>query len=84
MKFVQKFCAATILTLLLTFSASAGDILLPGARDTAPPPQSSVTSDAYTPEVPEDADDLVISDLTELDPITGITLSLLQSLLSLF
>jgi hypothetical protein len=80
MKTVQRFCAAAILMLALTFSAFAGDILLPG--DTPPPPPNASVIVDTSGALVNDA--LAISNVAELDPMTDIALSLLRSLLSFF
>ncbi|HKR02465.1 MAG TPA: hypothetical protein VJT09_17440 [Pyrinomonadaceae bacterium] len=73
MKNVKKFCATSILALTLTLSASAGDMAGPGVSETPPPPeQRLVTGDMAGPGS------------VTLDPVTSLTLSLLESVLSLF
>ena len=73
MKNLRQFCAAIVFTLALTFSALAGDINAPGlTTQPPPPPQPSATGDTAR------------SDAARLDPLTEITLRMLQSMLSYF
>ena len=84
MKHLRRFCAAIVLTLALSLSAVAGDILIPGATtQPTPQPRSSMTS--ATPQSEDSSvGDILIPGANALDPMTEFTLSLLQSLLSLF
>jgi hypothetical protein len=72
MKNLRKFCATTILALALAFSASAGDMSTPGISEPPPPPP--------TQQSPVIGDPGVIM----LDPVTSLTLSLLESVFYLF
>ena len=71
MKKLQQFCSAVVLMLLLTFSAIAGDIQAPGVA-VEPPPQTALTGDMGSPKA------------VALDPLTEITLKMLESILSIF
>lgn len=84
MKNLRQFFAVATLTLVLTFSAFAGDIQFPG--DTNPPrpeQQSSVTVEAEFPGASATGD---MSDpgLDALDPVTEAILGLLRNLLTFF
>jgi hypothetical protein len=84
MKHVRRFCATIVLTLALSFSAFAGDILIPGAT-TQPTPQQKSSMTSAMPEAEDSSTgDILIPGADALDPVTQFTLSLLQSLLSLF
>ncbi|MDT4895535.1 MAG: hypothetical protein QOH25_612 [Acidobacteriota bacterium] len=72
MKKLQQFCAIVALILAIALPAFAGDIPCPGVIDKSPSQQSSVMGDISAPGV------------VALDPFTEITLSLLQSILSIF
>ena len=73
MKPLRQFCAAVAFTLVLSFSAFAGDIQAPGVvSQPPPPPQSVVTGDMADPCI------------VVLDPLTEITLSMLESILYIF
>jgi hypothetical protein len=67
----------------LSFSAFAGDILTPGA--TQPPPKTSTTytASATTATCNSDPGD-ILTPGAAVNPVTEATLSLLESLLSLF
>ena len=83
MKKLQQFCATTVLTLALTLSAFAGEIGTPGMEQPPPPPHVITTGDIGTPVVIAKGD-ILPPGAVELDPLTEITLNLLQSLFSLF
>jgi hypothetical protein len=73
MKNFRQFCSAVVLTLLFTFSAFAGDIQGPGITAQPPPtPQTASTGEMDGPH------------LVTLDPLTEITLKMLESMLSIF
>jgi hypothetical protein len=73
MKKLRQFCSAVALMLLLTFAAIAGDIQAPGvAVEPPPPPQTALTGDMGSPKA------------VALDPLTEITLKMLESILSIF
>lgn len=80
MNCLRQFCAASILILALTLSAFAGDINCGVAAP--PPPQAAITGDincGVTLTCQSSSTETV-----SLDPVTGLALSLLQSLLSVF
>ena len=78
MKKFRQFFACFVLTLVFTLSASAGDIPFPGI--TYPPP-STVLSDTSTSDATSNSSTY---DTVVLDPLTETTISLLQSVNSLF
>ena len=83
---LRRFCAALALGLVLSLSAVAGEIGCPGITSNPPPPPPSqviATGDILTPGIAATGD-TPATDLAALDPLTEITLSLLQSVLSLF
>jgi hypothetical protein len=85
MKTLRKILAATVLTCALAFPAMAGEMST-GVAQSPPPP--SVTGDMSTGNSAT-AESTVTGDMgtgaaSTVDPITGIALSLLQSLLALF
>jgi hypothetical protein len=86
MKKLRRFCAAVILALTLTLSAIGGDIGTPGAAAPPPPPapeQSTTTGDIGTPGAAITGDILTPGAIV-LDPVTSLTLSLLESVFYLF
>ena len=85
MKHLRRFCAVMLLTLSLSFSAFAGDILIPGATTQPTPKSSSISATSATPTGEDSSTgDILIPGAHALDPVTEFTLSLLQNLLSLF
>ena len=78
MKTARKFCVTALLALTLALSVSAGDMSGPGTQT-----PTAVTGDMSGPgtrvsgEVPDE-------DAALLDPVTSLTLSLLESLRSRF
>jgi hypothetical protein len=81
MKHLRHFCIATILTFTLAFSAFAGDIHCGVVSD--PPSQQSAAAGDMATE-PSAADETSGTETAYVDPVTGLALDLLQSLLSLF
>jgi hypothetical protein len=81
MKNLRRFCAAIVFTLVLTFSAFAGDINVPGA--TTQPSQPSATGEMGRSGVVFTGD-MACPDAATLDPLTEITLKMLESMLSYF
>ena len=77
MKKFGQFCTAFVLTLVFTLSAFAGDIPFPGSTVQT----TSTTSETLTLDTTSDSS---TSDVVALDPVTEATLSLLQSVASLF
>ena len=80
---LQKLCAAVILTAFFTLSAFAGEISLPGATNPPPPQRDLATCETSFPGVSAEGD-ILSSDIAALDPVTELTLNLLQSWLPLF
>jgi hypothetical protein len=84
MKNLRQFCAAIVITLALTFSAFAGDINAPGiSTQPPPPPQPSATGKIGRSGV-VCTSDMTCSGAVALDPLTEITLTMLESMLSYF
>lgn len=81
MRHVRKICAASLLTLAITFSAPAGEMQFPGVTPPPPAPQVSATGD--TPEGTT-LGDIQAPGVTDVDPVTGTLLALLRSTLFLF
>lgn len=85
MKTLRKFLAATVLTCALSIAALAGEI---GTGVAQAPPPPSVTGEISTGNTATAeagvAGDIGTGVASTVDPITGIALSLLQSLLALF
>jgi hypothetical protein len=82
MKHLRRLCAVVVLAVALSFSAFAGDIMLPGA--TQPLPKLSTTTTRVTTEACDSEPGDILMPGAALDPVTEATLSLLESLLSLF
>ena len=92
MKQVRQLCATTLLIVVLAASpALAGDMEC-GVTSPAPPPaESSVTgyipygvTSSSTSSETSVTGNMPFGMSSEIDPVTGLALSLLQSLLSLF
>jgi hypothetical protein len=83
MKKLQQFCAVAVLMLAIALPAFAGDIPTPGVIGQPPPQQSSVTGDMSCPGVASTGEISGLS-VVALAPDTEITLSLLQSIFSIF
>jgi hypothetical protein len=82
MKHLRQFCAVTILTIVVTLSASAGNI---NCGVVAPPPPEQTTSAAGEMTTGASATSETLSAETAfVDPVTGLALGILQGLLSLF
>lgn len=79
MKSIKKFCATLGLTLVLTVSATAGDIH--GGFVDPPPPQGQQAQSTATTD---QASEMTNSSESSLDPLTEGVISVLQSVLSLF
>jgi hypothetical protein len=78
MRNLKKLCAASVLTLALALSASAGEM---PTGVTAPPPTQRASAQG---EMPTGIAGEMPTGITAADPATEILLNLLQSLLSLF
>jgi hypothetical protein len=83
MKNFRQLCAVVVLTLALSFSASAGDILVPGATPTPQPISSTKTTSVPAETCNLGPGDILVPGAT-VDPVTEAALSLLYSLLSIF
>ena len=81
MKTFRRLCAVVVLAMALSFSALAGDILMPGATQ---PKLKSMTTSSITAEASNSEPGDILMPGAALAPVTEATLSLLQSLLSLF
>ena len=84
----RQLCATTLLTFVLAASpALAGDMPY-GVTSTPPPTQASATG--HLPQGDTSSSETSVTgempfgDASEIDPVTGLALSLLKSLLSLF
>lgn len=82
MKNLQRFCAATVLTITLALSVFAGQIPTPGVTDPIPQ-QPSVTDNMLGPDA-TDTGEISAPGVVAADPVTEAALNLFQSLLSLF
>lgn len=78
MNHLRQLCAAVVLTFALVLPAFAGDIQI--GKD-APPPPSTTTQGHISIPLTEGHIEIGVA---STDPATEVTLSLLQSLLSLF
>lgn len=81
MKSLRRFCASSILVIVLAFSVFAGEISTPGIA--APPPpttQSSVNTDVQT--LGATANETSNSEMTTMDSVTVFALYLLDSMMS--
>jgi hypothetical protein len=90
MKRVRQLCATTLLTVLLVASPALAGNLPMGVTSPPPPTETSVTGQmpmgATTSSPSSDASvtgEIPFGDTSEIDPVTGLALNLLQSLLSL-
>ena len=83
MKYLRRLCAVVVLAVALGFSAFAGDILTPGATQPLPKSSTTITASVTTETCDSEPGD-ILTPGAALDPVTEATLSLLESLLSLF
>jgi len=85
MKNLRQFCAAIVITLVLTFSAFAGDINAPGvSTQPPPPPPPSATGEIGRSGI-LCTSGMTCSGAAALGPLTEITLKImLESMLSYF
>lgn len=90
MKTFRKFCAALVLAATLVLPVFAGEIQFPGSKSTSDPQQQCVTGEIQFPGATPDDCKSLTADTTDtaygiaVDPITEMTLTLLESLLSIF
>lgn len=80
MKHLRHFCVASALTFALALSTFAGDINC-GVVSTPPNPPASVTGDMPNGVAATNEES---AETAFVDPVTEVTLSILQDLLSLF
>lgn len=80
MKNLRRLCAVVVLTVAISFSASAGEILTPGT--TQPKTTTTTTSTAAGTCNLEPGE--ILTPGSALDPLTEAALSLLRSLFSIF
>lgn len=77
---LRHFCVASVLTFALAFSALGGDINC-GVVVLPPDPPASVTGEV---DPGDTGTDETSTETTYVDPVTALTLNILQSFLSLF
>jgi hypothetical protein len=82
MKTLRRLCAVAVLTVALSFSASAGEISTPGITQTSQSKTTTTTSAATETCNLEPGE--ISTPGAVLDPLTEAALSLLQSLFSIF
>lgn len=82
MKSLRKLLAASVLTCVLSVCAFAGDMHT-GYTDTGDT-QTTVTGDMHTGVAATTTGDMGTPVTSSTDPVTGIALSLVQSVLALF
>ena len=80
MKCLRRFCFASVLTFALTLSAFAGDIHT-GA--VPPPPDTPIATRDIDCGVIQTSENS-ISETASVDPMTELTLNILQSVMALF
>lgn len=78
----RKFCAVSVLTLSLALPVLAGDMSAPGVKSSTT--ESSQTTSATTDSSATALGDMSAPGMNELDPLTSLTLGLLEGILSLF
>lgn len=83
----RQLCAITLLAMLLVASpALAGEMPL-GVTSTPPPTETSATGNMPTGVTSSETSatgNMPFGDTSEIDPVTGLALNLLKSLLALF
>ena len=79
---LRQICAVTILTISVTLSAFAGNINCGVVEPPPPDPSASVTGEMATGATA--TNDSLSAETAYVDPVTGLALDILQSLLSLF
>lgn len=85
MKSLRKLLAASALTCVLSVCAFAGDIGTQGITSTGNTgTQTTATGDVHTGATATTPGEMGTVGIAAIDPVTGIALSLLQSVLSLF
>lgn len=86
---IRKFCAALVLTATLILPVFAGETQFPGVTSSPDTTQQCVTGETQFPGAAPDcpsptADTTEVYAIDAVDPVMGITLTLLESLLSFF
>ncbi|HEV7378064.1 MAG TPA: hypothetical protein VGN95_25510 [Pyrinomonadaceae bacterium] len=89
---VRRLCATTLLTMLLAASSALAGDLPQGVTSPPPPTGNSVTGDIQAPGVTSTSPsteasvtgNMPMGVTSAIDPATEFTLSLLQSMFSLF
>lgn len=81
MKHLRQLCASAVLIFAFTISAFAGDIDC-GAIPPSPNPPASVTGDIHCGFMA--TNETSGTETAFVDPVTDVTLNILQSVLSLF
>lgn len=84
MKNLRRLCTVLALTLALSFSATAGEILIPGATQTSQSKTTTTTTTSAATETCNLETGEILIPGSALGPLTETTLSLLQSLFSIF
>ncbi len=81
MKTIQRFCVATVFTLLLTTATLAGEINTPGIAQPSPTPTSAMAACEIPICESSSTSDVALS---ASDSLTDFTLDLLQIMLTVF
>jgi hypothetical protein len=84
----RQLCATTLLTVVLAASSALAGHLPMGVTSPPPSTETSATGDMPNGATSSSEDsvtgEMPSGDTAEIDPVTGLALSLLKSLLSLF
>lgn len=83
MKCLRRFCCASVLTFAFTLSSFAGDIHT-GAVQPPPPPDPPAMSTGDINCGVIQTNENSISEIASVDPMTELTLNILQSVMALF
>lgn len=83
MKHLRRLCAVVVLAMALSFSVSASDIQTPGVTLSQPKSSTTATASVTAERCNSEPND-ILTPGAALDPVTEATLSLLQTLRSLF
>lgn len=83
MKTFRKFCAALVLMAALVLPVFAGDTQFPGITSSSQPTEQCTLGDTQFPGAISNCE-ASIEDEVALDPTTGMILTILEGLLSLF
>jgi hypothetical protein len=88
MKRVRQLCGTLLLTLMLATSSAIAGQLPMGVTSPPPPTETSATGDmpqgATSSSEASVTGNMPYGDTAVIDPVTGLALSLLKSLLALF